>query len=99
MKALILIFFTTLISLFSSITFAEERVAYKCFLETTVGNKVIHFNLKKSKVRKRLANLVASDVPVENNQRALVRHVIECVKASKKFLNKEAAIIEAQSVD
>ncbi|RYV02561.1 hypothetical protein SOPP22_08515 [Shewanella sp. OPT22] len=98
MKTLVLIATLSLIT-FSSVASAEQRVAYKCFLETTLGNKVIYFHWAKSKVKKRLANLVTSSVPIQGKQRAIVKHKVECIKAAKKFSNKEAFEIDAKNVD
>ena len=79
----------------STTTFAEQKVAYKCYLDTSIGKKLVYFHWRESKVRKRLSNLVATKIPVENGKRVYVRNVLECTKANLTFLNTEASKIDA----
>ncbi len=79
----------------SNIAFAENYVDYKCYLETTAGNKVVYFSWEKSKVQTQLANIVTKTITVDGSVRAVVKHRIECTKAKNSFSNKEASVIDS----
>ncbi|GGI72070.1 TapY2 family type IVa secretion system protein [Shewanella gelidii] len=77
----------------------NERSDFKCYLDTTIGPKIMLFDWKKSEKAKEMNRLVAKRLEEPNSNQAFhVKKVIECRVDSKSFRNAKAFAIDDRIV-
>ena len=89
------VLFTSFVGSFSAVA---ERQDFKCFVDSTVGEKIIFFSAEEKDKLKQQAALVASQLNRESHNRFYVKHVYECVTLDEAFKATKAKALDEQTV-
>lgn len=76
---------------------AESRENYKCFVDTSLGQGILHFSWYPSKANQYQRRLVGTKMPPQrhtNGMALYVKKVHECVKSSELFISGKARMLE-----
>ncbi|MEC4728273.1 TapY2 family type IVa secretion system protein [Shewanella sp. D64] len=78
-------------------TLAEEREDFKCYVETTQGEKIVRFSWDPSKTKLYMAKFVGKRLSKSGQGSPLplyIKSMIECVKAEYTFEKSQARALE-----
>ncbi|MCH4293323.1 TapY2 family type IVa secretion system protein [Shewanella sp. 3B26] len=77
---------------------AEEYQDVKCFVQTSLGDKVVFFNWPVRQVAKNTYHLVGKGLGREKGVENFVKKVTECVPMEKKFSNHLARELDKHTL-